>query len=91
MHSKEVTLFHPPSPMLEKEGMVPPLAPLTLGAILEERGHKVKVIDARSGKISTGELIDCDFLMFTSVTTVITGRCFSTTGQNEDVNLIYQG
>ncbi len=30
-------------------------------------------------------------LMFTSVTTTITGRCFSTTGQNEDVNLIYQG
>jgi len=29
-------------------------------------------------------------LMFISVTNTLTGRCFSTTGQNKDVNLIHQ-
>jgi radical SAM superfamily enzyme YgiQ (UPF0313 family) len=66
---KEVIVYHPQSPMLEKEGVVPPLAAVKLGTILSERGHNVTVIDDHGQNIETHRLMDCDIVLFAGVTT----------------------
>jgi anaerobic magnesium-protoporphyrin IX monomethyl ester cyclase len=66
---KDVVLVHPPSPMLEKEGMVPPLGLLLLATILKKKGHLVSAVDIRDREVDTARLLDCQILLFSSVTT----------------------
>lgn len=64
-----MVIYHPSSPMLNVEGMVPPMAPLLLGKILTDQGNTVEVIDARDRKVDDSQLTDCDVLLVAGVTT----------------------
>jgi anaerobic magnesium-protoporphyrin IX monomethyl ester cyclase len=52
-----VCLILPPNPILENPSMQPPLGPLYLAAVLEAKGHQVKITDLRTEKIVLPEMI----------------------------------
>lgn len=68
MGSKEVLFVHPSSPMLERQRMVPPMGSLQLAAVAREGGHKVDFLDVGNEPPDIEQLLDTQYLLFTTTT-----------------------
>jgi len=64
----EIIFIHPPSNMLEKQKMVPPLGPLQLIAVLRENGHESQFLDVGEQPVDIDQLSKADYLLFTTST-----------------------
>lgn len=67
--AKEILFIHPPSPMLEKQKMVPPLGALQLMAVLREGGHEsLSLLDVGNEHIDIEQLLSAQYLLFSATT-----------------------
>lgn len=68
MSSKKVLFVHPPSPMLERQRLAPPLGQLQLAAILRKGGHRAEILDIGESQVDTEELLNTQYLLFSATT-----------------------
>jgi radical SAM superfamily enzyme YgiQ (UPF0313 family) len=66
--SSEIIFIHPPSSMLEKQKMVPPMAQLQLTAVLREAGHESQFLDVGESEVDIDQLSKANYLLFTAST-----------------------
>jgi len=69
--SPDIIFIHPPSDMLERQKMVPPLAPLQLIAVLRESGHEAQFWDVGEtevDEVDIDQLSRASYVLFTAST-----------------------
>lgn len=64
---KEI-FIHPPSPMLERQKMVPPLGPLQLISVLRQVGLEPELLDIGNDTVPMDTFMTADHLLFSSTT-----------------------